>query len=232
MELFHGTTHERAARIVAEGFRPMVLDDEVAAVSRRFGVPRDAILADLELHGRFSSFRRDDLRSYLTTSFGHAASYASRAPEVEWECLWAVYRLQHPELGYDWNQSDAGHFWVLQQRELDPPVVMVLEVDEANLANPERIAKVKSLEGKVDGGLEVPIDVSMRFTVLRTETTDRRVDLSLLRFIIDQSPSETRAQVEAGVWGSPEIYQGGRYWNWRDIRQRLSEARRRALGLE
>ena len=44
MELFHGTTETRAAQISAAGFRPMALDEELAAVSRRYLVVSEAIL--------------------------------------------------------------------------------------------------------------------------------------------------------------------------------------------
>ena len=60
----------------------------------------------------------------LTADPDQAGGWANRAPEVTWEALCSVYRLRHPDLGDDWNQSDEGHFWVLAQQMPDPPVII------------------------------------------------------------------------------------------------------------
>ena len=231
--LFHGTTHGRAERMLKTGLRPPAPMEEVARVANQFDLDAGVVAADLDLMKRFSAWRHDDRALYTTTSFEKARSYASRAPEVEWEALWAVYRIAHPELGFAWNQSNEGHLWVLNQQSYDVPVVLELVVPGSTVRSfeePEQIRLLSELQsaGKVYGR-EVKLPAGGEFSVKSLTVCDRWVDGSLLLFIHGGPVEQLVAEVDSGLWGSPDVYHHERMWRWADVRRGLSPERMEEL---
>ena len=228
MILYHGTSTSRSIRILEHGFEYPDFESEIQEISRRYDVKSEQLTEQLVTLGRFVASRFQDKNIYFSSDFMHAASYATRAPEFYWEALWAVYIIWNPELGDDWNQSDAGHAWVLSQMHTDSPVVLHVDVSEDLLGlDVERIRETQEIFNDLgDGGrVEVGLPASSDLQIIDQTTTDFWIDPSLLRFMAGISPDEIHAQVLAGAWGQPFSYQSTKYWLWCDIKARLSHQR-------
>lgn len=234
MILFHGTTKSRADRIQKFGFERPDFDSEIAAVCRRYEVRSETLREQLTNLGRIISSRNDDSRIYFSSHFMHAASYATRAPEFYWEALWAIYVIRHPELGFEWNQSDEGQAWVLSQMQSDAPVVLHVEVPDEILGHDaERIVNILKLmpSNSESGGVEVGLNPSSDLRVVDQTTIDYWIDGSLLRFLTDLSQEEIGQQVSEGLWGQPFSYQSTKYWMWANVKALLKPERLHDLNL-
>lgn len=155
--------------------------------------------------------------------------------------MWAVYRIRHPHVGFDWNQSYEGHLWVLAHRLLDPPVVVeVVALLDAIRDLGGSPATHSLLRGSASGSsLEEALDAirglhaewyidpdAARFSNLRV--VPQRVDVPLMRFMSGEDETTFEQQLEAGHWGEHAGVHGGFYWySYRDLWDRL-EPRRRA----
>lgn len=208
--VFHGTTWSAAQRITRGGFEPRSVSALVAEVSAETGVDPDAIAEDLTAYSRFAVIdpARSDTVS-LATDRPLAPSWAQRAPEARWEALWAVYRIAHPELGYDWNTSDEGHWWVMSRMVGDPPVLIECRAALGALL------RCPPGEGPMFDGfglgleqalfvLEIAVEVRARplsLTPVATTWQPRWVDRSLLRFMTGESAETVEEQVAEGLWG-------------------------------
>jgi hypothetical protein len=234
MILYHGTSTSRSIRILEHGFEYPDFESEIQEIARRYDVKSEQLTEQLVTLNRFVASRFQDENIYFSSDFMHAASYATRAPEFYWEALWAVYIIWNPELGDDWNQSDAGHAWVLSQMHTDPPVVLHVNVCEDLLGlDAERIRETQEIFKDLgDGGrVEVGLTASSDLQIIDQTSTDFWIDPSLLRFMAGISPDEIHAQVLAGAWGQPFSYQSTKYWLWGDIKARLSHQRLFELNL-
>jgi len=234
MILYHGTSTSRAKSITENGFRKPDLTTELTSIAESFGIPSSVLIEKLTSLGRFVIFRNTDAPIYFSSHFNHAASYATRGPEFFWESLWAIYGLQHPEIDFNWNQSDEGHAWVLGQMQHDPPVVLHVEIPDELLG--AELEKIFSLRSRMppdseNGGREIGLELSEQFCIVNRTDIDFRVNGSLLRFLSELSPEEIALQVDAGAWGTPLSYRAEKYWNWQDIKRRLTESRLNELGL-
>lgn len=234
MILFHGTSTSRSIRILEHGFESPDFNSEIQEIAQRYDVTFELVTEQLARMGRFVASRYQDENIYFSSDFMHAASYATRAPEFYWEALWAVYIIWNPGLGDDWNQSDAGHAWVLSQMHTDPRVVLHVDVSEDLLGfDAERIRETQAIFKDLGdgGGVEVNLPASSDPQIIDQTTTDFWIDPSLLRFMAGISPDEMHVQVLAGAWGQPLSYQSTQYWLWCDIKPRLSHQRLVELNL-
>ena len=233
MILFHGTSSSRAAMIQQYGFQNPDLDSELAKLASQYDVSHASLQTQLSKLARFVTSRQEQ-KVYFSSHFLHAASYATRAPEVHWEALWAIYVLRNPELGFNWNQSAEGHAWVLSQMQTDPPVVLHVDIPEEILGeDAERIrnyVKVMSTESE-SGGKEVAISPSSELQVLDLTVSDHWIDNSLLRFLSGLSPEEIEKPIEDAIWGPPFTYQNRENRLWGVVKTRLSHERLLELNL-
>jgi hypothetical protein len=225
--IYHGTTSSRAHNIVRNGFSAFNLAREVAVVGERFGMSSEDIFSKFRATGRISLVRADDNSVYFSSGFNHAHSYASRAPEVVWESLWAVFLINHPDVAHPWNLSDEGHYWVLRQLSHDRPTVLEIEVEDELLGvKRDQILRSRLLASAgSDNGVEVALSHTLDLRILLVHEFDRRVDGSLLRFMTGLSPEELHASVERGEWGEVGTYRYERYWRWHDVIERLPAGR-------
>jgi hypothetical protein len=225
--LFHGTTQSRAKNICANGFCEFDLQREINTTADTLGIPPAQILQKLTSMGRFSVSRETDSMVYLSTSFNHAASYATRSPEVVWECLWAVFLLRNSELGINWNQSNEGHYWVLRTMEADPPVVLKLDVEEDVLG--DQLDRIKSLTEfhlhNPDNGAEVRLKHTTTFSVVNTTLIGHRIDRYLLRFVAGLPTAEFHRLLSVDHWGKANKYRGDFYWEWSVVKPSLPPER-------
>jgi hypothetical protein len=234
MILYHGTSSSRAAMIQQYGFQNPDLDSELAKVASQYNVSHASLQTQLSNLGRIVTSRLDEKKVYFSSHFLHAASYATRAPEFYWEALWAIYVLRNPELGFNWNQSDEGHAWVLSQLQTDPPVVMHVEIPADTLGeDAERIQQCieDSPAESESGGTEIGLSPSAKLQIVGQTEGDYWIDNSLLRFLSGLSPEEIGKQVENGIWGQSFTYQGCEYRLWGEIKTRLSHERLLELNL-
>lgn len=127
--LWHGTTLDRARCIQNEGFRPLDLSSELQSIADRYDVTADALRKTLADHGRFAAMqqKRTDL-VWLATSGGAAEQWASRAPEIRWEALWAVWWVtREPDNLTPWASPKAAA-WHARQYFDSLPAVVEMEV--------------------------------------------------------------------------------------------------------
>lgn len=104
--VFHGTRVSTAERIMRDGFAPVPVSELIEKVADAHEVTVDALMTDLREYGRFAVVDPRPDTVFTTGNPVKAGSWADRAPEATWEALWAVYRIRHPEVGWDWNMSD------------------------------------------------------------------------------------------------------------------------------
>jgi hypothetical protein len=148
-----------------------------------------------------------------------------------------VYRLQHPDLSLNWNQSDSGHFWVTAAQAADPPVVLELRVAlraVSSVNGPQILDAIKGemLQTSIVGnGYEVLVPPDAPLDIVANHGSDRWVDASLLRFMSGLAPDQLAAQVDAGLWGPSFQYRTGRRWLWQEVVSMLPDHRRNALNL-
>lgn len=137
LSLFHGTTLHAAEQIRAEGWQARDLTGIVGELATQHGVPEVDVFDDLRRYNRFVLIEesRGQVASFAPTYDKAAGSWAQRAPEAEWEALWAIWRIKYSgetEL-YHWNQDVPGNAWVLGQMAAQKLAVVEvrLTVDEA-----------------------------------------------------------------------------------------------------
>ena len=153
--LYHGTTESRALEIQRAGFRSVSILDELKNLADEYDVDTDLLLSNLQKDQRFVVAPNRGDTAFFSGLFDYAASYASRGPEVLWEGLVYIYRIRHPEIGVDWNQSDELHWWVLRERLGDPPVVVEVTIPEAQLP-----CTIEEAERSIDMPIATPIPPS------------------------------------------------------------------------
>lgn len=219
VNVFHGTRASMAERIMRDGFAPRSVRQQIQAVGVVYDVTVDALIADLEIYNRFAIV---DPRPETTFVTGHpvkAGSWADRAPEATWEALWAVYRIRHPEVGWDWNMSNEGHLWVLAQRLDDPPAVLVAEVPLGKLRNrsgsrtaADQFRDAIETDGSKDA-LKMArwlFAMSPEWLVRPSDLTPRgfvpvpsRVDHDLMLFMSGETKETFVEQLQTDYWGEP-----------------------------
>lgn len=133
--IFHGTRESLAQQIIRDGFAPLPIAKQIETIASKHDMPLQMLLDDLHEHQRFAVVDPRPDTVFVTADEVKAGSWADRAPEATWEALWAVYRIQHPELGAYWNNSQEGHLWVRAQRLSDPPAVLESSVPLGALRN-------------------------------------------------------------------------------------------------
>ncbi|OBY33196.1 hypothetical protein [Mycolicibacter kumamotonensis] len=99
VNVFHGTRVSMAERIIAEGFAPLPVAEQIEAVAETYDVPAKSLLVDLREYGRFAVLDPRPDTVFVTRHPVKAGSWADRAPEATWEALWAVYRIRNPHVG-------------------------------------------------------------------------------------------------------------------------------------
>lgn len=246
MPIYHGTRVSMAERIMRDGFAPPPVSELIEAVAADHDVTVDALRADLKAYNRFvfADPRTDTV--FTTGNQVKAGSWADRAPEATWETLWAVYRIRHPELGWDWNPSQEGHLWVLAQRLADPPAVLEAMAPLGAIRNrhgrpaaerflaaiesgdPDAVVQEHRLFRKTPEWLVDPGDITARgFTPVPA-----RVDNDLLLFMSGETEDEFREQLRTDYWGEwgASAHPGDRPWHpFDEVWARLSGDRRAEL---
>lgn len=119
LHFFHGTTLEAADQIRVGGWQARDLPGMVGELATKHEVPVPDVIDDLRRYNRFMLMEKDrgQVASLAPDYESAAGSWAQRAPEVEWDALWAIWRIKHSgetEM-YHWNRDVPGHAWVLEQ---------------------------------------------------------------------------------------------------------------------
>ena len=234
MILFHGTSSSRAEMIRQHGFQNPDFDSELAKLASAHGVSHASLQTQLLDLRRFVTSRHGDQKIYFSTHLMHAASYATRAPEFCWEALWAIYVLRNPELGFNWNQSDEGHAWVLSQMQTDPPVVLHVEIPGELLGEDAEKLTLRAEDSPSESesvGTEIALSPSPDLQVVGQTAGDYWIDNSLLRFLSGLSPEEIAKQVEEGLWGQPFSHNCNNFWLWNNVKTRMTTERLDELDL-
>lgn len=244
LPVFHGTRRSCAVAIFEHGFRPTPVGEQIALVAAVHDVPIEKLRSHLEANYRFAHLdKRPTGTVSLTADPVQVGSWANRAPEATWEALWSVYRLRHPDLGDNWNQSDEGHFWVLAQQISDPPVYVAataplgklrdwphegtaadLLMDLVRASQSDDFLKhfVRAPEWRAD---------PRHLKLAGFQEVPTRLDPSLARFVSGEGAATFAEQVEAGHWGEPGGHDqlGVPWFSFHEIWRRLTPARRAQL---
>lgn len=214
--VFHGTRVSMAEKIIADGFTPLPVDEQIAWIAAEYDIAVQALMDDMKTHGSFAVVDERLDTVFVVGDRVKAGSWAERAPEATWEALWAVFRIRHPEVGWYWNSSQEGHLWVRAQRLDDPPAV--LEAASPLIALRRRHRDVTAadefLAAVKTGDLEEVEQQGRLFRItpewlvhpqgliptgfLRVPT---RVDDDLLFFMSGESADTFREQMRSGFWG-------------------------------
>jgi hypothetical protein len=77
--------------------------------------------------------------SFATNRGDAEHAWAQRAPEAEWDSLWAVYRIKYMTLDDPrcWNMDVAGHAWVWDQMRADQLAVVSYTTSYAEMVDLE-----------------------------------------------------------------------------------------------
>ena len=125
--LHHGTIMQAASSIIREGWKPMDEMDAVAEVATAHDLSPAGVTQHLQKKSE-SGFHVGRARtvSFAPSRADAEHGWAQRAPEVEFEALWAVYQMKHPTLDDPLCLvSDiAGQAWVWDQMRTDQPAVV------------------------------------------------------------------------------------------------------------
>lgn len=138
--LYHGTTLAAAKRILNEGWTVQPPEEHIGSIARDYGKEPAALLEFLRETNRFATTpTRGNWASFGLNRAIAVRSWAQRAPEVRWEALWAIWRLDHPEIPIEietMSRGDqvkqvevlprTGEAWVFQQMHQDPLAVITL----------------------------------------------------------------------------------------------------------
>jgi hypothetical protein len=246
--VYHGTRMSLAERILCSGFAPLAVTTQIENIAAEYDVSMDDLVEDLKAYNRFAvvDLRPDTI--FVTGDAANAGSWADRAPEATWDALWAVYRIQNPEVGWDWNMSNEGHLWVLAQRLDDPPAVLAASAPLGALRN--RNSGHTAADGFRDaiesGSADAFLTESWLFraspewlvdpcdlTPTGCQPVSMRVDHSLLTFMSGESTETFVEQLRAGFWGEPGVGSdpddAPPWYPFEQVWARLSSARQAAL---
>lgn len=245
--IFHGTRTSLAERILRNGFAPLAVTDQIKKVAEEYSVSMDDLMGDLKAYNRFAVVDPRPDTVFVTGDAVRAGSWADRAPEATWEALWAIYRIQHPEVGWNWNMSDEGHLWVLAQRLDDPPAVLEASAPLGALRNRNsgRTAADGIREAIQSGSTDSLLTERWLFraspewlvdpgdiTPTGYQVVPARVDHDLMLFMSGESKETFVEQLRADYWGAPGDggEDGDRPWHpFEEVWARLSSERHSAL---
>jgi hypothetical protein len=239
LTLFHGTRRSLADRIIEQGFAPLPVETQIAAVAERYTLSADTLREHLEAHHRFTHLDDRPGTVSMVAKSDRAGSWANRAPEATWDALRSAYDLLNPELNDEWNQSGPGRFWVLAQQLLDPPVVIEVAapitalqswsfsagrtaVDLLATMGADGFAKkyLRAPEWRADADL---------VTVLAVHDVPARLDRYDIIFMADVDSATFSEQVVQGSWGKPDGYDTLPWWSFSEVWRCLTDQRREEL---
>lgn len=225
IRLFHGTTLEAAEQIRTAGWQARDLLGTVEELAARHEVEVDAVIDDLRRYNRFMFVEADRGRvaSFAPNYETAAGSWAQRAPEVEWDALWAIWRIKYSgetDL-YHWNLDVPGQAWVAEQMaphhelavvEVALSIDNLLDLDatagrERNPITPEILEILSFLP-------EVAVPLPFRPEVeVRIHHVERRVDWDVFAYWLGLTREEFIARDRAGAFGpSGEDHDGQPRW--------------------
>lgn len=247
VNVFHGTRVSLAERIVSDGFAPLPVSEQIASVATAYDVTFDSVMEDLQAYNRFAICDPRPSTVFVTGHPVKAGGWADRAPEATWEALWAVYRIRHPEIGWDWNSSWEGHLWVQAQRLDDPPTLLLVTSrygalrgrgdgrtaadlfdDIENAADPDAaIASAKWLFRVTPEWLVDPAEMIPRGHM----PVPARVEHPVMYFMSGETSETFGEQLRSGFWGEPgAVADGDDPWHpFEQVWARLSGDRKAEL---
>ncbi|MCV7127385.1 MULTISPECIES: hypothetical protein [Mycolicibacterium] len=245
--IFHGTRASLAEPILCGGFAPLPVTKQIEDVAAQYDVSMDDLMEDLKAYNRFAVVDARPNTAFVTGDAVKAGSWADRAPEATWEALWAVYRIQNPEIGWDWNMSDEGHLWVLAQRVDDPPAVLEARAPLVALRNRNNgRTAADGIREAIESGSTDALSTELELfraspewlvapcdlTPISYQTVPMRVDHDLMLFMSGESKETFVERLRAGCWGEPGASSGpgDRPWHpFEEVWARLSSERQTAL---
>jgi hypothetical protein len=241
LPVFHGTRQSLADRILEQGFRPLSVVAQIAAVAERYNLPVETLTAHLAANHRFTLLDDRLGTVSMTADPDRAGDWAVRAPEATWDALRSAYDLLNPELGDGSNQTGKGRFWVLAQQLTDPPVIVVAAAPVTALrswgfsAGKTAVELLQTLGS--DGFLKFFLNKSEwraaadHVTALKVHETPTRLDRYDITFMADVDSATFNEQVVQGVWGDPGLDDPDEmpWWSFTEVWSRLTSARRAEL---
>ena len=213
LSLYHGTTLAAAEQIRAEGWQTRDLTAMVGELAAQHEVAISDVIDDLRRYNRFMLIESDRGRvaSFspdLETALG---SWAQRAPEVEWDALWAIWRIKHSNETemYHWNLDVPGHAWVFEQMAHHKTAVVEVTVTVDDLfglgaqvggfaRGPLTPELLQLLPGIPEVSIPLPFEPSAEVVVHQVE---RRVGWDVFAHWLGLTREEFIEHDEAGKFG-------------------------------
>ncbi len=171
------------------------------------------MIDDLRRYNRFMFVEADRGRvaSFAPNYETAAGSWAQRAPEVEWDALWAIWRIKYSgetDL-YHWNLDVPGHAWVTEQMgphhelaviEVTLSVDNLLHLDAR--AGGGRSPITPEILGILSYLAEVAVPLPFRPEgEVRIHHVERRVAWEVFAYWLGLTREEFIARDKAGIFG-------------------------------
>jgi hypothetical protein len=215
--LHHGTTMRAASSIIREGWKPTEVMDTVARVATAHELTLDEVIQDLEKYHRYAPREGRGTTVSFAPNRGDAEhAWAQRAPEAEWETLWAVYRIKHMTLDdpWDWNTDVAGHTWVWDQMRADQLAVVSYTTCYAEMVDlgargssfrETPLPPMELLDSPTVSIPEIIYDLPFKPDSDRVTVTPvaRHLTWDVFAHKLGVSPDEFRRRAENGEFGVP-----------------------------
>jgi hypothetical protein len=209
--LFHGTTLAAAERIVDNGWVRSDVPSVIGRLAEAHGVDIEAVQADLESYHRFVlADGRGRYVSFCTDPLKAEHNWAQRAPEAEWEILWAIWRLENgvraPE---PWNTLVEGHPWVWEQSRSQPLAVVAVDITRTELGRHGameggfglRPLRDTNLNEIPDVAIPLPFKPAGDRIVIRP--VERHVRWDVFALLLGMAPEQFLEAATAGEFGPP-----------------------------
>ena len=229
LTLYHGTTLAAARQILKTGWTVQPPEEHVLSVAREYGKESSALMQNLsERHRSATTPTRGSWASFALNEAVAERSWAQRAPEVRWEALWAIWRLDHPETPVEFKTVSQGklvkkvevlprpgYAWVFQQTCREPLALLTLTISYEALIRlgartdgfgHERLPPARALTGRYGpqpAGVAVPCPFKPSGSRLSLRPTERIVGWEVFADLLGLSDEEFQRQDRLGLFGTP-----------------------------
>ncbi|OBI14929.1 hypothetical protein A5712_29850 [Mycobacterium sp. E2327] len=191
--------------------------NNVARVAAAHELSLAEVIQDLGKYYRYAQQEgRGTTVSFAPNGGDAEHAWAQRAPEVEWESLWAVYRIKYMKLDdpWYWNTDVAGHAWVWDQMRHDQLAVISYTTSYAEMVDlgargggfgESQLPPLELLNSPTTHLPEIVYDVPFKPDGDRLTVTPvaRHLPWNVFAYKLGLSPDEFERRADNGEFGPP-----------------------------